>query len=604
MLSIALPFTATRLQASTYLLGVCLFSISFLVFLNSAVSFVITDRIGQKEKVGDAVGTLGFADELVALVACPVWGILSDRVGVRTVAVCGYLIVGVSLILFVQASNVYPQLLLGRLLFSVGGAATSTMVTAILPAMTHRRFAPIRNPPSPRTVNGSSHTQAPSISSELTITPARFRSRTPSAQGSRPLTTSEPSASQLAGIVGMLTGFGALVALLFFLRLPTRFQDHGISPSQAVADSFYVVGSVALAVAVGCFFGLRGLSGEEDKGWKRLLNRKQNIKPTEEGFLLDSPPPLPSYPRLLAASITLGIRDMNIGLGYVGGFVARASSVGISLFIPLFVNAYFIQSGRCPANPGNSPKSPGEIKENCARAYIVASIISGVSQLVALICAPIFGYLSSVYQTYNFPLLLASVAGVAGYATFGNVKSPDPQAEDGSYGIFFIAALLGISQIGAIVCSLGLLARGIEAEDDSTLFLSDGNGLVSAERNGHLDGGVSEGNETSHLLPSDPSLPSHLRDITGGASRSALKGSIAGVYSLAGGAGILLLTKVGGLMFDKVEPGSPFFLMAGFNAVLFAITLSCDVWTGLQHEKEESSLGRYEDLEGDLREAG
>lgn len=476
----------------------------------------------------------------------------------------------------------------------------STMVTAILPAMTYRRFAPMRNPPSPRNINGSSHAQAPSISSELTITPARFRSRTPSAHGPRSLTTSEPSVSQLAGIVGMLTGFGALVALLFFLQLPTRFQDHGISSSQAVADSFYVVGNVALAVAVGCFFGLRGLSGEEDKGWRQLLNRTQNVKPTEEGFLRDTPPPLPSYPRLFAASITLGIRDMNIGLGYVGGFVARASSVGISLFIPLFVNAYFIKSGRCPANPGNSPKSPSEIKENCTRAYIVASIISGVSQLVALICAPIFGYLSSVYQMYNLPLSLASVAGIAGYAIFGNIKNPDPQAEDGSYGVFFIAALLGISQIGAIVCSLGLLARGIEAEDDSTLFHSDSNGNSSTGRDGHLDGSTSEGAETSRLLPSEHSLPSHLRDITGGASRSALKGSIAGVYSLVGGAGILLLTKVGGLMFDKVDPGSPFFLMAGFNAVLFAVTLGCDVWTSLKNKHEES-LGRHEDMDGDLR---
>jgi len=117
-------FTATRVQAASYLLGVCLFSISFLVFLNSAISFVITDRIGQKTRVGDAVGTLGFADELVALVACPVWGMLSDRVGVRTVAVCGYAIVGVSLMVLIQATNVYPQLLLGRLLFSLGGAAT------------------------------------------------------------------------------------------------------------------------------------------------------------------------------------------------------------------------------------------------------------------------------------------------------------------------------------------------------------------------------------------------------------------------------------------------------------------------------------------------
>jgi MFS family permease len=82
-------FTATYLQAATYLLGVCLFSISFLVFLNASVSFVITDIIKERHGVGNAVGTLGFADELVALVACPVWGVLSDRIGVKIVCSCG-----------------------------------------------------------------------------------------------------------------------------------------------------------------------------------------------------------------------------------------------------------------------------------------------------------------------------------------------------------------------------------------------------------------------------------------------------------------------------------------------------------------------------------
>lgn len=56
------------------------------MFLNSSVSFVITDLIRQKQGVGNAVGTLGFADELVALIACPAWGVLSDRVGLRTVS--------------------------------------------------------------------------------------------------------------------------------------------------------------------------------------------------------------------------------------------------------------------------------------------------------------------------------------------------------------------------------------------------------------------------------------------------------------------------------------------------------------------------------------
>ena len=122
---LSLPhISASRTQASTYFLGVCLPSIAFLVFLNASVSFVITARIGQRDDVGDAVGTLGFADECVALVACAAWGVLSDRIGVRAVAVSGFIIVATALAGFVQARDVIPQLLLWRMWFSLGGAAT------------------------------------------------------------------------------------------------------------------------------------------------------------------------------------------------------------------------------------------------------------------------------------------------------------------------------------------------------------------------------------------------------------------------------------------------------------------------------------------------
>lgn len=121
-----LPFspTTTPLQGTTYLLCISLFSITFLVFLNSAVSFVVTDLIGQKTGVGAVVGSLGFADEVVALIMCPVWGLVSDRLGVRWVAVLGYSIVGVALVVFVQARRVYPELLLARVFFAVGATAT------------------------------------------------------------------------------------------------------------------------------------------------------------------------------------------------------------------------------------------------------------------------------------------------------------------------------------------------------------------------------------------------------------------------------------------------------------------------------------------------
>ena len=84
-------FTANRLQVVTYLLGVCFFTIAFLVFINSTVSFVITSLIKQRQHVGNAVGTLGFADELIVIVASPAWGFISDMLGVRTVGLLPWL---------------------------------------------------------------------------------------------------------------------------------------------------------------------------------------------------------------------------------------------------------------------------------------------------------------------------------------------------------------------------------------------------------------------------------------------------------------------------------------------------------------------------------
>ncbi|KAH7052228.1 hypothetical protein B0J12DRAFT_572528 [Macrophomina phaseolina] len=565
-------FTANRWQIATYLFGVALFSISFLVFLNSTLSFVITNRIGLEHGVGDAVGTLGFADELVALVGCPLWGMVSDRVGVAKVAVVGYAIVALSLFLFVQASNVYPQLLLGRLLFALGASATTTMVTAVLPAMTHvdRLPPPAAGQASPgRGANG--HNITPSISSELTITPARLNS-TSSHHAAR--TTPENSAastSNLAGLVGMFTGLGALLALAVFLPLPARFQKRGVGPSEAVEYSFYIVGAVAFAVAIACMFGLRNLPGEEHKSWRNLFAVKEKDE--------SSNGPMLPYPRLLLDSVLLGLGDANIGLGYLGGFVARASSVAISLFIPLFANAYFIEHGDC--KPGDG-RTSDDVKRNCRRAYLIASALTGTSQLVALICAPIFGYLAGRYKKHNQPLILATLAGIAGYIAFGLLKSPDPSSEDGSAGVFFIVTLLGISQIGSIVCSLGLLGRGIQGDEAEVDAAEQEDGQQQGVHTStHISAAPASASRAhlTHLdpeaTPSSPLLPSHFRRLPPSSlasSRAHLKGSIAGVYSLAGGAGILILTKLGGLMFDKLDPGAPFFVMAGFNALLLAAT--------------------------------
>ncbi|ODA80131.1 hypothetical protein RJ55_03089 [Drechmeria coniospora] len=568
LLSKYLPFSpsTTTAQAVTYLLGISLFSISFLVFLNSSVSFVITDLIGQKKEVGDVVGTLGFADELVALVACPTWGLISDRLGVRWVAVIGYAIIGISLAVFVQAKNVYPQLLLARIFFALGASAAATMVTAILPSLTDDMEDLWKMSASSRAKRNPRLSAAFSVESEITITPERYtrnlsNDRVQSPHEVAASTAGKPSA--LAGFVGLFTGCGALVALVMFLPLPTKFGEiDGVTPGEAVSYSFYVVGAIALVVAVFVFFGLRNLNGEEGKGWKNLLGGGSNEDECE-GLGVDeedgarTQKAIP-YLHLLKDSVLLGLTDYRISLGYLGGFVARASTVAISLFIPLFVNTYFISNGYCQGSP-NDP-SP-ELKRECRAAYVLSSVLTGVAQLMGLLCAPLFGYLSGRTGRVNYPIVVSTVFGIVGYTILPQLSSPEIKNVEGRGGspmIFLVVTLIGISQIGAIVCSLGSLGQGVL--------------VVELPRSTRREPSIAPDEDES--AESEPLI--RISADEDSVSRVRLKGSIAGVYSLCGGVAILVLTKLGGALFDKLSRGAPFYMMASFNALLLVASLFMD----------------------------
>ncbi|RMJ25658.1 Mfs transporter [Aspergillus sp. HF37] len=556
-------FTASRAQTLTYLLAVCPFSIAFLVFMNSTVSFVVTELIGLHGGEGDAVGTLGFADELLALAACPVWGMLSDRIGVRHVCAAGYVIVALALALFVQATNVYPQLLLGRLLFSLGGAAVSTMVTAILPAVTG-------------TKHGGAQTHRGSVASEAIVTP----DGRPRREADELVLPTHPPSSRLAGFAGMFAGCGALVSLVVFLPLPERLGKSGLSPAQALQYSYYLVAVVALLVSVWCFIGFRNIPGEEGKGWGSLFLMHPHGMPqttSHTSNLARSRPQLP-YWKQVSVAVALGFRNRNIGLGYLGGLVARASSVGISLFIPLSVNHYYRASGLCDEDPSTEPGvGVGGIKRSCPNAYILASILTGVSQLIALLTAPAFGFLSEKSRRYHLPLLFATLAGVTGYIAFALLPSPQFKGADGTPGVFVVMALIGMSQIGAIVCSLGVLSNGIlsvsAGEEEAALKQTRG---VGASNHAGSDVGNGSSNEGGETGPTEqqPLLGEEEPRNQQSPQLVHLKGTIAGVYSLFGGAGILVLTKLGGLLFDVLSPSTPFFIMAGFNGLLCVMVVA------------------------------
>lgn len=457
------------------------------------------------------------------------------------------------------------------------------MVTAILPSLTDESEKdPPPSAPKRRRANRAS---ANSFESDVTITPRRYGNSSASTSAhsadndddeQKEKNLGKPSA--LAGYVGVFTGCGALVALSLFLPLPAHFGEvEGVGTGDAVKYSYYVVALVALAVGGFVFVGLRGLRGEEGKGWGVLLGAKSGPRGSTGDsddervqvrlrfsyrrarclLLTFSPqPPVLPYLHLLREAVKLGFTDSNIALGYLGGFVARASTVAISLFIPLFVNTYFIGNGFCQGSPYDT--SP-ELKEECRAAYILASILSGVAQLLGLVCAPLFGYFSSRTgrtRRGNVPVQIAAALGIVGYAAFPELQSPELRDVDGRGGgpvVLLLVALMGISQIGAIVCSLGSLGRGVLTADSSST----------------REGEEEENGEDAALLAEGST-----RDAR---SRVRLKGALAGMYSWCGGAAILLLTKLGGYLFDKVGGGAPFYMMALFNAIWLAASLGVDM---------------------------
>jgi hypothetical protein len=157
---------------------------------------------------------------------------------------------------------------------------------------------------------------------------------------SDPTTTSKPVNGKIAGLAGFCTGVGALIAVTVFLPLPRAFIAHGWELKAAVQWSFYVVGAVAWAFSILMFVGLKRDSA---KG-VRTLFRKTGGK---------------GYFRLMGEGV-LAARDPRITLAYIGGLVARADSIVISLFIPTVVSHYFVEHGLCEVDP-HSPAS--EIKE-------------------------------------------------------------------------------------------------------------------------------------------------------------------------------------------------------------------------------------------------
>ncbi|KAI8918005.1 major facilitator superfamily domain-containing protein [Entophlyctis helioformis] len=421
-----------------------LFTISFFVFINSSQVFVLEEVVRvSSSNLGEVSGTLAFWDQIATLLVIIFWGALSDTIGRHIVYSLGYLLIGVSLILYTYATNVYPQLILLRLVFAVGGAAVSTMIAAVLADIADER-----------------------------------------------------DRGKIAGVVGCTTGLGALLGLFVFLRLPTFFGK----TESGLRRSYIIVGCIALALSFFLVFALPRLPRKETLPASESQQQQQTFKPSFGQALVNKT-------RSVGKSAVQGVlaaRDSRILLGYISSFLARGDTIAVTLFIPLYVYKYYLDTGVCGG-------SISDDIDTCRKAYVTASTLTGIIQTFALVFAPVFGFLADrMYRPLT--VLLAAIMASAGYLLIFIVPNPS------SSFYYFIAFLIGVGEIGMVTLSLILVS--------------------------------------SSTIPQD------------------IRGGVAGVSSFCGAIGILVITKLGGSLFDSWKPSAPFFVVSVSHAAVVVAAIA------------------------------
>lgn len=486
-----LKFRLTR--GTTWINLICyllasLLTISLFVFLNSAQSFVLLNVLDLPlNEVGNTNGSLVFYDELLSLAFLGLWGIISDRIGRMSVYVYGFITMGSAIISYPFAENVYPDLLVRRLIFGNGAAACSAMVTAILSDYIH-----------------------------------------------------DKDKGKASGIVGLFSGLGAVLGAFGFVGLPDYLLSANGNVKQAITKSFVIVGCISIVFGLVCLLGLRksnasNFDPEIDSAYTEIaVNDNSDIDEdisfeydTEQSDLQVNDPLLSTRMRPdqsasnvelnstresfyahfkgklneIYQGIALSLKMPHVLLGYLGGFVARGDSIIITLFLPLWVGKFYREQGLCPSVTsllsimGKIPS--GNPLKQCKLAFRRAYALTGTAQTFALIGAPIFGFLSDRYNRTKIFVVAALISCVS-YGSLFFVSSPkDPV-------VFGQMIFVGLGEIGMIVTSLSLVTANIPQE---------------------------------------------------------IKGAVAGGYSLFGGLGVLFLSKVGGLIFDKWTETSVFLLV-------------------------------------------
>ncbi|KAI7857372.1 major facilitator superfamily domain-containing protein [Circinella umbellata] len=178
-------------------------SLAVIVYFAAAQSWVLTSILGISDNVGDATGSLSTYSEVSSIIFVIAWGIASDHIQKRTIITISLMIIGVICIAYGFAPNLYPTLLILRLIYSIGTAGTTCMMASMFIEVVHAERAGL-----------------------------------------------------VSGLIGTCSGLGAIFAAMVLFTVPTEMAHLGTSPRDPnlIIYGYAVIGATTIAIGVILWF--------------------------------------------------------------------------------------------------------------------------------------------------------------------------------------------------------------------------------------------------------------------------------------------------------------------------------------------------------------
>lgn len=267
------------------------------------------------------------------------------------------------------------------------------------------------------------------------------------------------------GITAASGGIGALMTVFLFLRLPDIFQSNGLTPQMAGRYTYWIVAVLGVVAMALVSFGLLGRS-------QKQAEEKRSIF------------------RIAQDAFQAARQDPGISLAYGVNFVASGSVSVVGTFFTLWLVTYgTTQAGLSSA-------------ESLARA----GMIMGISQMMGLIAAPMFGVLADKAGRVKATILATGLTAVV-----------------------FSLTLLIRDPLNWVMIVLGLFIGFVQ-----TSGLITGGALIAQQ------------------------------------APESIRGSVMGFYGFCGALGIMLVSVAGGWLFDNWLYQGPFVLIASLCALVAA----------------------------------